>query len=949
MKTGRANKRLALLLSGCIIGVMMSAPLSALAAEGDGTALTSGDGNTLKSVLSTTTEDENAYSRYRERHAAAAPAPAALQIPVEQSLAEVPVTVSVEVPAGAGGLYALHMLYQVTDTGIDEMELSLQLDGAYPFTEAEKLKLPRIFCDEEAARTDAQGNEFAAKQVIYNGAYCSPLTDITRSTAEPYQLYLEPGRHTITVTPVSGRFMLQTLLLQVPEQTQAYQAPADVSTDKTVRIVLEGEQPLLKNRYWLGAKTDNSSARITPHSASQSRVNYVGGGSWKDIGETIVWETPEVEAGYYQVGFSFRQNTVMGGKTYRALTVDGKTPFTEARHISFMYNDNWQKQFWCDENETPYLLYLSAGKHQIALTVVPGEMQEPRDLLQEAVGKLSSLYIDINMITGETVDTYRDYELFDKLPTMESQLNAIRELLQQADDQIKAITGKESGSQSSVIKSMIQVIEQMLDNRYTAHRYKSLYYDKYCAVASVLNDMKSMPLDLDKISLTSPGTEQPFKNQKAFTQFGFSVQRFFYSFVRDYATVTDGDEESLTLWVNWGRDQAQVLNQLIKSSFTKDTGITVDVQLVNASIVQAILSGKGPDCVLQQSRSEPVNLAMRGVLYDLTQFDDLDEVLSRFHKNADIPYRYQGGLYALPDTQNFFMMFYRKDILEQLGLSVPTTWDDFVDVCNRLARYNMKVWLPNSAATNLGETSIGVGSINIFPSLMLQNGVSLYEQDGRSTSLTSPEALAVFNQWTDYYTKLKLSRTMDFYNRFRIGTCPIGVSSYTLYTTLKATAPEIDGLWDMAQIPGTVQADGTVSHVSAGGGSACAMLKMTKHPAESWQFLKWWTSADTQLSFSNETESLLGAAGRVAVSNTEASRQMSWDSEMESAIMQAWDQVEEVPEYPGSYYVSRSIYQSFWNVVADNRNTKDTLLKYGKQADAEIQRKWNQYENRAAQ
>lgn len=48
-------------------------------------------------------------------------------------------------------------------------------------------------------------------------------------------------------------------------------------------------------------------------------------------------------------------------------------------------------------------------------------------------------------------------------------------------------------------------------------------------------------------------------------------------------------------------------------------------------------------------------------------------------------------------------------------------------------------------------------------------------------------------------------------------------------------------------------------------------------------------------------------------------------------LLSAWSQVEEIPEYPGSYYVSRSIYQSFWNVVNANKNTKDMLMKYGRE------------------
>ena len=82
------------------------------------------------------------------------------------------------------------------------------------------------------------------------------------------------------------------------------------------------------------------------------------------------------------------------------------------------------------------------------------------------------------------------------------------------------------------------------------------------------------------------------------------------------------------------------------------------------------------------------------------------------------------------------------------------------------------------------------------------------------------------------------------------------------------------------------------------------------------------------------------------MSNVESFKGLSWNEGMLEQLLKAWDNVQEVPEYPGSYYISRSIYQSFWNVVNDNQNTKDMLMKYGKEADDEIDRKWKQYTNR---
>ncbi|MBO7519169.1 MAG: ABC transporter substrate-binding protein, partial [Clostridia bacterium] len=205
----------------------------------------------------------------------------------------------------------------------------------------------------------------------------------------------------------------------------------------------------------------------------------------------------------------------------------------------------------------------------------------------------------------------------------------------------------------------------------------------------------------------------------------------------------------------------------------------------------------------------------------------------------------------------------------------------------------------------------------------------------------------VFREWTDLYSKLKLPRTMDFYNRFRTGTCPLGVNTYSLYTTLKAAAPEIDGLWNVALVPGWAGEDGKINHSSTGGGAACCILDLPTTNAEhAWEFLKWWVSRDTQLGFSSEVESILGPTGRITVSNVEAFKSLEWDPEMVDVIVSAMLQAEEIPEYPGSYYVSRSVYQAFWNVVENNQNAKQTLLKFAAEADDEIQRKWKQYENR---
>ena len=315
---------------------------------------------------------------------------------------------------------------------------------------------------------------------------------------------------------------------------------------------------------------------------------------------------------------------------------------------------------------------------------------------------------------------------------------------------------------------------------------------------------------------------------------------------------------------------------------------------------------------------------------------------------AEDPYYYKGKLYELPDTQNFYMMFIRTDIFEQFGLEVPQTWEEFEEVTKILARNNLDASIPYTQIASTTATNAGIGSLSLFPSLVMQRGLSLYAEDGKSTTLSTPEIIQTFTDWTDFYTKLKIPVTVDFYNRFRTGTCPMGVAVYSTYNTLKATAPEIEGMWKMVPIPGTVQEDGTINQASTGGGTSCSILKSTPEKEEAaWEYLKWWTDTETQTTYSMTVESILGPTGRIAISNTEAMLDgLSWEDDAAEQLEAAWSQVKEVPEVPGSYYISRSIDHCFWNVINSGKIPKDMLNKWGLEVDSEIERKWKQYENR---
>lgn len=857
-------------------------------------------------------------------------------------------TVSLNVDIQKEGLYKIGFSYKALGEGTSDLVFGLKVDKSYPFSEAEELELPRMWKLSEEKRVDGLGNEFSPEVISFDNYCFNYLIDTTGWSTEPYMVYLTKGTHSVDVIAVDGEFDIESISFVSEKAVDAYKKPDASKNYKGEPIVIEGEDADLLSTYWLISRSDTASASVHPASKKNNRINFIGGSTWKAAGESITWKIKVEKSGYYQLGFSYRQSAVINGSTYRSLTIDGKQPFSEASEIDFEYSTDWESKLFADEKGTPYLIYLSQGEHEIGLAATPGPIVEVSTLLKDVVSDLGALYMSITKITGETPDNYRDYALFDAIPEMEQQVKSSVEKLNKASELLQKQAGKEGSSFDSTIKAMEQVLTKMLDHKYTAHRYVSDYYSKYCSLASVLNEMRDMPLDIDRIIFASPESEINYEHAGFFKQLGFSTVKFLASFVSDYNDISgvDATKEHLTIWVNWGRDQAQILNFLIQSSFTEETGIPVDVKVTNATIVQSVLSRSQPDVILMQPRSEPVNLAIRDVLLDLTEFSDYEEVLTRFQNGAEMPYRYKDGLYGLPDTQTFFLMFYRTDIFESMGIKVPSTWDEFISTAKLLARNNMDVWMPYTQITAVNQVNTGIGSLNIFSSLLLQNGLDLYTKDGRATTLTDTEVIKVFEYWTDFYTKLKVPVTMSFYNRFRVGTCPLGIEQYTNFTTLKAAAPEIDGLWAVSEVPGTVDENGKINHSISGGGTACCILKETRYKDAAWKFLKWWTRDDTQLSYTNNLESVLGATGRVAVSNVQAFEKMSWDSHMKSDIIKSWKNVTEIREVPGSYYATRSVDLSFWNVVNQNENPKDVLLRWGAEVDEEIERKWAQYEDR---
>ena len=382
----------------------------------------------------------------------------------------------------------------------------------------------------------------------------------------------------------------------------------------------------------------------------------------------------------------------------------------------------------------------------------------------------------------------------------------------------------------------------------------------------------------------------------------------------------------------------------MERSFIDQYQIGVNLELVpGGALLPSVFAGKGPDIVLGLGDSDVINYASRNALIPLSDFPDFAEISKRFAPSALTPTTLEVYAdetrtttvkknYGMPETQNFHVLFYRQDVLRDLGVEVPKTWDDVYDLIAVMKKRYMDFAPPD------------------FATILYQRGETIYKNNGCQINLDSETAIQSFITVTDYYITYNCPKSYNFQNRFRFGEMPVGMADYTFYNTLSVAAPEIKGFWSFTTIPGTLQEDGSVNYSTYATVSSACMLKDVRerdkkvpgYMDECWKFLCWWTSEDAQVEFGTELEATLGAAARYNTANRAAAERLPWTTQELTALMDQWDHTRGHEQYVGNYYYTRYYGFAFNKVLDDYADARETLLDYVQEINKEIKFKREQ-------
>ncbi len=855
----------------------------------------------------------------------------------------------IEVPQA--GLYNIRLEYLTTESRGIDIERELLINGELPFAGAGTLTLSRLWTDAGEVRKDNQGNDIRPSQKEVFGKQEVYFRDDMGYQTEPYAFYFKKGENTLTLKAVNEPMVVCGITLVPVLKYPSYEeyAAAQKETEmtdlgKNYSQTVQGESAPLRSTPSLYARYDRASAKTEPYSVSNTILNYIGGDPWTHPGEWIQWDFEVPEDGYYNISIKARQMYQRGALSARTVYIDGKIPFREMEAVTFSYNTKWEMRTLGDKDGNPFRFYLEKGKHNIRLEVTLGEMGPVLKRVEDSIFRLNQIYRKLLVLTGANPDRFRDYNLAKVYPEAIEAMDLESKRLYKIVDDIVATTGEKS-DRAATAQTLAVQLEQFMEMNERITESFTNFKDNITSLGTAMQNMSESKLDVDLIMVTGENAPIPSVNENFFESLAHEIRSCVSSFFVDYNSLGNKYDESddvLNIWITTGRDQSTVLKTMVDDTFTAKTGIKVNIKLVQAdAILTAVVAGNGPDIVLSVSGWFAVNYAMRNAVEDLTQFADFEEVTKPFYQSILDPLTYNNGtktgVYGLPETQDFPLLFYRTDVMEEMGLKVPDTWEELIAELPTIQGDSLTVAVP--------FPDIAVADTSILNSMIYQNGGEIYDKEARHTLIDSEAGVAAFKQYVSLYNDYGLPTIFDFVSRFRSGEMPMGVASYATYNTLMISAPEIRGLWDFKLFPGTLKEDGSIDRTSHTAGLCCMMVKTDDEKVRNnaWEFMKWWVSADAQVRFGREMESVLGASARYQTANRDALRQLAWSNSQLAVLEEQMAHTHGFPEIAGGYSTTRHMTNAIRRVITTKEDPRETLLTYARTINEEIRIKRQEF------
>lgn len=308
------------------------------------------------------------------------------------------------------------------------------------------------------------------------------------------------------------------------------------------------------------------------------------------------------------------------------------------------------------------------------------------------------------------------------------------------------------------------------------------------------------------------------------------------------AALSLASAQTITLATHYGPDQVAVLEPCF-ATYEEETGVSVEHQQVSygdylQTMLTARIGGQAPD-IYHLYSIWGAQLVDNGILAEPPQ--EVLEFINSSYKDTTIDAVTINDItWGVPTEVSNYQLVYNKQILDEMGASVPSTWDEVVSLASEITERNEQGNI-TTAGYAFGPSTATV--VHPFFVLLAANGVSPFAEDFSGTNLASPEAIEVLTQQVELFTSGATDRSVEvwdfpsgdiammimapwfeadlqagFGDAFEetVGVAPIpagdgGSMQYAFFYGVDANSDVQDEAWDFLTWLNTPQAEGEAS------------------------------------------------------------------------------------------------------------------------------------------
>jgi multiple sugar transport system substrate-binding protein len=226
---------------------------------------------------------------------------------------------------------------------------------------------------------------------------------------------------------------------------------------------------------------------------------------------------------------------------------------------------------------------------------------------------------------------------------------------------------------------------------------------------------------------------------------------------KDAPAAKPAEPQVVKFWYHFDNPEVAI-NPLIQKFEAENPGIKIVAERVDwgsyyQKLVTAVAGGTPPDVA-------QVKLWWQPQLIEMDALEPLDAYMAKWAGKSDVYdsvwqlTKYSDGKqYLMPLQMVVLYMYYRVDMFKELGLSVPRTREEFLDVAKKLTRDTNGDGTPDVYGFGIRGAR---GGHDWWGSFVLSSGAQFFDKSGKS-GLTTPAAIAA-NQWfIDLYRLHKVS------------------------------------------------------------------------------------------------------------------------------------------------------------------------------------------------